>query len=417
MAALQEGIYYRRGQRPGRFFAILFLRAAPGSDGQEVGTCFAELWAMYQELKEGRIRDLDGVVLPHDHDQLSVLAGLGRNAFKLDGIGLEKPEGLGDQHLFRSPLPDGGGPLLIGSGLSYAPDARANLATEELCVQAIADTKLAVDRVIVETWKLLSDRVDPATGAAPLQLTTFYLGAQRSDHRSWIDFHDGLSNMRSEDREQAIAIEAGTDVDWAVGGTYLAFLRLAVDLPLWRTLDRTSQELVVGRDKLTGCPLTGLEGETPKSDPGCPVGGTQIWEEANDESFSEPPSADDARIRQSHVQRANHHQEPPSDAGTRRIFRQGYEFLEWKDSSPGFRPGLNFVSFQDTPQRLLRMLTAEGWLGQVNFGGDPDDEPKSLLTTYAAAIYFVPPLRDSELFPGARALGLTDLAEAPGSDR
>jgi deferrochelatase/peroxidase EfeB len=407
VAALQEGIYYAPGQRPGRFFAILFLRASPESDAQEVGKCFGELWAMYQELKEGRIRDLEGVILPHDHDELSVLAGIGRNAFKLDGTALARPEGLGDQHLFRSPLPDGGGPLLIGSGLSYAPDARANLATEEFCVQAIADTKLAVDRVIVETWKLLSDRVDPATGAAALQLTTFFLGAQRSDHRSWIDFHDGLSNMRSEDREQAIAIDPGTDVDWTVGGTYLAFLRLAVDLPLWRTLDRTAQELVVGRDKLTGCPLTELEGEKPLSDPGCPVAGTQIWEDANDEPFSEPPSTDDARIRKSHVQRVNHHQQPASDAGTRRIFRQGYEFLEWKDSTPGFRAGLNFVSFQDTPERLLRMLTAEGWLGQVNFGGEPDEEPKNLLNAYAAAIYLVPPLREGEHFPGAGALGMT----------
>jgi hypothetical protein len=72
------------------------------------------------------------------------------------------------------------------------------------------------------------------------------------------------------------------------------------------------------------------------------------------------------------------------------------------------RAGLNFVSFQDTPARLLRMLTAGGWLGGVNFGGDQQRRPElaSLLTAYAAAIYFVPPVHAAEAFPGARALGL-----------
>jgi hypothetical protein len=112
-------------------------------------------------------------------------------------------------------------------------------------------------------------------------------------------------------------------------------------------------------------------------------------------------------VRASHVQRANHHQRPASDAGTRRIFRQGYEFLEWADGGPGFRAGLNFVSFQDTPGRLLRMLTAGGWLGDANFGGDEERLPElaSLLSVYGAGVYFVPPAAGAgEAFPGAAAL-------------
>ncbi len=410
---LQEGIYHAPGTRPGKFFAILFLRAAPGCDAALAGRALGRLWEMYQGLKQGRLRDLEGVQLPGDEDALTVLLGLGRKAFELPGVALPRPEGVGDEYLFRSAEPGGGGPLLLGSGLAYAPDVRANFATEEFCVQVIADTKLATDRAIVETWKLLTDSVDPSLGTPPLQLTTFYLGFQRNDHRSWIDFHDGLSNLRSEDRESVIAIEPGTDQDWAVGGTYLAFLRLAVDLPAWRTLDREEQELAVGRDKLTGCPLTDLDGDRPRTAPGCPVAGTQIWESANDEGFAEPPSVENPLLRGSHVQRANHHQQPASDPGTRRIFRQGYEFLEWSPSAPGFRLGLNFVSFQDTPARLLRMLTAGGWLGGINFGGDQARRPElaSLLTVYAAAIYFVPPTVAGDAFPGAEALAVDSAAQ------
>jgi Dyp-type peroxidase family len=407
MAALQEGIYHAPGNRPGRHFALLFLRVAPGVDAPAAGAALADLWAMYQELKAGRVRDLPGVALPADEDEMTVLLGFGRNAFALEKTALAQPHGLADEYLFRSADPNGGGPLLRGSGLSYAKDVHANMATEAFCVQVIAETKLAVDRAVVETWKALADAAEPA-----LALTTFYLGDQRNDHRSWIDFHDGLSNLRSEDRESVIAIGPGTDESWAAGGTYLAFLRLAIDLPGWRGLQRTAQELAVGCDKLSGCPIVGLDGDAPRADPGCPVAGTQIFETPNDAPFAEPPEVSDAAVQASHVQRANHHIRPSSDSGSRRIFRQGYEFLEWAGEAPGFRAGLNFVSFQDTPGRLLKMLTAGGWLGGANFGGDEASHPAlaSLLSVYAAGIYFAPPVVEGEPFPGAAALGVAAAA-------
>ncbi len=402
-AALQEGIYHAPGRRPGRHFALLFLRVSGATDAATAAVALGDLWQMLQELKTGRMRDLEGVSLPAGDDAMTVLLGFGRNAFELGGVALERPRGLADEYLFRSADPAGGGPLLRGSGLSYASDVRANMATEAFCVQVIAETKIAVDRAVVETWKALADRAEPV-----LELTTFYLGDQRNDHRSWIDFHDGLSNLRSQDRESVIAIGPGTDEAWAVGGTYLAFLRLAVDLVGWRRLGRRDQELAVGRDKLSGCPIVAVEDGAPRTDPGCPVGGSEIFQSANDGPFAEPPQTADAAVRASHVQRANHHIRPSSDSGSRRIFRQGYEFLEWSAEPPGFRAGLNFVSFQDTPARVLKMLTAGGWLGGANFGGDEDAHPElaSLLSVFGAGVYFVPPVTEGEPFPGAAALGV-----------
>jgi Dyp-type peroxidase family len=406
--ALQEGIYHAPGRRPGRFFALMFLRAPPAVDAPAAGAALGELWEMLQALKAGRIADLEGVQLPAGEDQMTVLLGYGRNAFALPGTALARPRGLADEYLFRSADPDGGGPLLRGSGLRYAPDLRANMATEAFCVQVIAETKTAVDRAVVETWKTLADRATPA-----LELTTFYLGGQRNDRRSWIDFHDGLSNLRSEDRAGVITIGPGTDEPWTTGGTYLAFVRIAIDLVGWRRLERREQELAVGRDKLSGCPVVGAGEGTNHTDPACPVPGTQIWEAPNDAPFAEPPEVEDPLVRASHVQRANHHIRPASDSGSRRIFRQGYEFLEWAPDAPGFRAGLNFVSFQDTPARLLKMLTAGGWLGATNFGGDEDGHPElaSLLSVYGAGVYFVAPVVDGEPFPGARALGLATVAD------
>ncbi len=415
MTRLQEGIYHAKGMRPGRCFAILFLRAR-SSDARVVGECFGGLWDMYQGLKRGEIRDLpEQPVRPGD---LTILVGIGPNAFRLDGMA-PLPAGLADRARFLPPKAEGGGPLLRGAGLAYAADVRENPATEELVVQAIADSELAVKRVVVETWKLLHDVADPATSAAPLELRTFYLGFQRDDGRSWIDFHDGVSNLRSEEREAVIVIDPTkvSDQEWTFGGTYLAFLRLQVDLRAWRALDRNEQELLVGRDKLTGCPLVSLRADgTPVALAGCPIGGERIGATAND-PIAEPPTVSDARLAQSHIQRANHHVPSPEDPSTRRVFRQGYEFLEWSPSAPGFRAGLNFVSFQDTTIRLLSMLTQPGWLGATNFGGDPETQPESLrrlLEVYAAGVYLVAPRQDGERFPGATAFGLP-AADAPPS--
>jgi deferrochelatase/peroxidase EfeB len=408
---LQDGIAYSKGKRPGAFFAIVFLQVAPECPAQRAGALLGALWSMYEGLKAGRVPDLDPVVVPHDDDRLQVLVGYGPNAFALDGIAQPEPAGF-DGNLFRSPQ-GRGGPLLPGAGLQYADDVGANPATEHVCIQLTAQRKLAVDRAVVETWKLLLDRVDPRTGIAPLSITAFYLGFQRSDRRSWIDFHDGLSNLHAGDRARVIAVKpVNSDEAWCLGGTYLAFIRIAVDLPAWRRLSRRQQELLVGRDKLTGCPLTriGQDGSLA-TNPGCPVRGTEIWETPNDADFAEPPSAVGGAVALSHVQRANHHDRRIDAPKSGRIFRQGYEFLEWQQSAPGFRLGLNFVSFQDTPARLVQILGTEGWLGGVNFGGDPDAQPagiESLLSVYAAGIYFVPP--KAQPFPGASAFGIAERA-------
>ncbi|MEV4937347.1 hypothetical protein [Streptomyces zaomyceticus] len=61
---------------------------------------------------------------------------------KACGIRDAPPEclaGLGTRMRFRSPRPAKGGPLLVGSGLPYAPDIVRNDATEELFLQLTAD--------------------------------------------------------------------------------------------------------------------------------------------------------------------------------------------------------------------------------------------------------------------------------------
>ena len=114
-------------------------------------------------------------------------------------------------------------------------------------------------------------------------------------------------------------------------------------------------------------------------------------------------------MRLTHIRRTNQHVTPSSAPQSFRIFRQGYPFLERSQASPFFRTGLNFVSFQNNPRRLLGILTTDSWLGGTNFGGGPalsgaGAPAGRLLTAYAAGIFFVPPRASSqEPFPGSAA--------------
>jgi Dyp-type peroxidase family len=399
---LQEGIYYQKGATPGKHLSLVFLRLNKEKNVTEIHQDINNLWSVCQKLKKGNIKDLPNVNLPPSG--LSVLMGYGKNLFSIDGLNKTIPSDLEQFGGFRKPKANGGGKLLVGSGLSYSKKLYKNPATEDIVLQFIADTELAVSRCVVEIWKYISDN------DSDIEVSKFHKGFQREDQRSWIDFHDGISNMKSGDeRFDAISIKPSTGSDsWTELGTYLTFIRLSVNLKEWRDLSLPEQQIAVGRMKLTGCPIEKIEEGSATPNSGCPFTGTnsitdKIDGEYVNKTFFEPPSTVDSTTRLSHVQRANQHRSPSSSRDSLRVFRQGYEFLEQTDEYPGFSAGLNFVSFQDTPERIQRMLTQPTWLGNTNFGGKEDKQNQkldSLLEVLASGIYFVPPLSDIESFPG-----------------
>lgn len=401
----QEGIFWQEKSTPGAHFGILFIRLNDDLTSLTAYEGLTSLWAMYQQLKQGRTADLPGIQLPDA--QLTVTIGYGRNLFgRVSGVRKAVPQGLKLYGNLKSPAPTGGGEILKGAGLSYSPRTVKNAATEDIVVQFTASTALGVNQAIMETWKFLTFSTKPFAAFGK-----FYTGFQREDRRSWIGFHDGISNLRSgKERQNAIEIKPGISADnWVERGTYLVFMRIEVDLQAWHQLSELQQELLVGRTKLSGCPIVGYDASTqlPRIPTGCPMAGTrQITDPTPTGSnlpFFEPPVVADPVALQSHVQRANHHIAPTSDRNSLRIFRQGYEFLESINESPGFSAGLNFVSFQDTPERVSRMLTTPAWLGGVNFGGSdtpPATAGKPLLSVLAGGVYVVPPANDKNVLPG-----------------
>jgi deferrochelatase/peroxidase EfeB len=396
---IQEGVFFRPGETPPAHFAIAFLKSKPGATPAQIDQVLTKLFWVYSELKQGRVPDLPGQSVLSGN--LSVLLGFGNRLFSfVSGLSKLLPEPLKTDGTFQKP--SGDKPILLAAGLHYSSSVIENPADADIVLQFHADTALAVNRGIVETWKVLHD-LEKNDGLAPLYIAGSYTGFGRDDHRSWIDFHDGISNLESSERIKAIEIKDRNLPDhpdgWTEKGTYMLFLRIPVNLTLWRSISSKKQEVLVGRDKLTGCSITKTDSSgVPISRSGCPVTGTMTVVDKGNESFREAPRPGQKELLKSHIHRAEHDQNNIEDFGSRRIFRQGYEFFEGINSQGQPRLGLNFVSFQDHPVRVTFILKQPGWLGDTNFGGDPD---LKFLEVEAAGIFLVPPRDDKLRFPGA----------------
>lgn len=406
---LQEGIYYDRP--PGNSFCLMFLKISKFVRSSDLAKDLSDLWKLYEELKNGKIKDLPTHTKHRYHGNLSSLIGYNPKIFDgiVSGIKKKKPKDLIQEKGFKGPRIIPGEPIIAGSSINFSNDVIANHAVDDpIIIQFIADSEMFTNRALVETWKHIKTR-------KILNISKFYTGFKRVDQRGWLGFHEGIANINPKDRLNAIAINntLSTQDKWLINGTYMAFIRFEIDLEKWEHTPLFEQEIIIGRKKLTGCPIIGFNknGE-PISDPNCPVNGTAEVIDRGNEQFRQHPNLDaknlsryskDKSLSNSHIYKVHKaNQNSPRDLLSLRIFRQGYEFLESLETYPGFITGLNFVSFQNNPQKIIKILTLQDWLGR-----SPDRlySKNNVLERFtlvkAAGIYLIPPLNKDELFPGS----------------
>jgi Dyp-type peroxidase family len=396
---LQEGIYFRPKEQAARCYRLLLLNATEDATSERLAQALAESTRMLAGLRQGQVReragqsDEEATLASEMFGSFRVLIGFGRRMF--DEQAHERPlvrRARPDHLVYLLQDPEGPFPAL-----PWADEEReSNVGEADIALQLTADSVAAVNCAAVEVWKLVVDE------ELPLEPRATFTGFQRRDGRGWLEFHDGVSNMEASHRLQAL--EAGEDPAWMRGGTYMAFLRFRVDLAAWMSLSQTQQELLVGRDKLSGSPLVRVRHDGVEA-VGVPAWGVGEQPSASERAdFLDPRQTAEPLLEASHLHRANQNRASPSAPAGLRLFRQGYDFLE------GIGPdgpllGLNFVSFQRDLCVLQHVLHLPGWLGDVNFGGplEPKDgEPPALklLSLLAGGFYAVPPVE--EPFPGAK---------------
>jgi len=413
---LQNGIFYLGTSKIGNSCHVVFVRAGVGTIASEVGEVLVKLWTMLNNLEKGEVNDLIGVHARHLHPgNLNTLVGYGPDLFSIKGIKKQKPLTLSEDITFKQPCLSGGGPIIENSGIRYSKDIVKNDAqSDHIILQFVGDNEFITSRASFETWKLLS-KFQNSLGNDILYLTNIFTGFQRDDRRNWFGFHDGVSNLRSKDRFQVLSIAKKdvTDKDiWTINGTYMSFLRIEFDIDKWNKLNYNDQSIIIGRDKITGCPLIGVDrNKLPIKDKRCPVRGTFEVLEKGNEIFREhgpfgkqmylPRGASDNLLLKSHIGVVNPTKEQSDKTNAYRIYRQGFEFLEPIRSYPGFRVGLNFISFQKAPKRLFNLLkhssskdkTLEQYTELPSF--------ETFFTVRTAGIFIVPPRAINEPFPGA----------------
>jgi deferrochelatase/peroxidase EfeB len=393
----QEGIYFEKGSTPGKSFGIIFLRAVPGSSALEVGNSLSKLW---KELLEWRLHYFDSLSnknMSVKGQNFSVLLAFGSKLFDLPDIRRPKPRGLSPHTTFLPPRKIGGGQLLKDSGMFYDDDILTNeIGEDEVAIQFISDDDVQISTAIVESYRIVAEE--------SLSPTKFYTGFRRSNQRNWLGFHDGLSNIPRKYRKEVIFIDdANIQNKWTNGGTYMSFIRFIIKIQDWWRTDILDQEIIIGREKISGCTIKGIDrnGNIVR-DRSCPTMGTKYVTEEGNEKYRSSTSVDSnySKLNLSHV--STMHTSTSNNKMDIAIFRQGYEFLEPDRKAPGFRVGLNFVSFQNDPYNVFRLLTK--WKKNTS-ETQTANGTVPLLNNFVSVIsglnLFVPPMRSNEQFPGS----------------
>lgn len=405
----QEGIYYRSSPMIGNSFCMLSLRAEYMSDIREIGNAMSAIWKHIEHLKKGIIFDLNVDIKHRKNGNLTVLVGYASSLFEMKDSQKRRPESFGDLN-FKPPNADGGGNIIDGSSMTYSSRIVDNhLLSDHVVFQFIADAEFYTSRAAVEVWKVIHN-LERTIGKPLLRITGLYKGFQRPDRRSWLGFHDGVSNLKSRERPYVIFINSrnlNSEDRWTLNGTYLTFMRIVLDIKRWEETDVHKQEILVGREKLTGCPIIGInKNGFPVRDGRCPVSGTTEVVDAGNEKFRERSAyrtnPHDRILQQSHISLSRPIDHVPIwNKKSSRIYRQGFEFLEQSEDNMGFIAGLNFVSFQNTPDRFFRSLMYQQNLLQKNSSENVPSLDRFMRVLIAGA-FFVPPKIPNSPFPGAQ---------------
>ena len=172
---------------------------------------------------------------------LSVTVGFGASLLTKIGLGHEIPEAL-------TPLPQ-----FLGDDIDPATsdgDLVLLVAANDglVAVHALRALQRATASVATQRWQQTG--FGEASGVLPSPTAT---------PRNLMGQLDGTGNPRQGTAafDQTVYVPSDGVPTWMRGGSYLVYRRIRMLLDDWDALGRSQQEAVIGRDKLTGAPLSG----------------------------------------------------------------------------------------------------------------------------------------------------------------
>ena len=213
------------------------------------GTTIAQVRTLMRDWTSIAATTMAGKPLPSDDAMaygrgpgaLTVTVGVGASLLTKLGLGHQIPAAL-------DPLP-----TFLGDAIDAAAsdgDLVLLVAANDglVAVHALRAMQRSAAAVTTQRWQI--NGFGEAGGVMPSPTAT---------PRNLMGQLDGTGNPKPGTAafDQAVYVPANGDPAWMRGGSYLVYRRIRMLLNEWDTLDRGQQEAVIGRDKVTGAPLSG----------------------------------------------------------------------------------------------------------------------------------------------------------------
>jgi len=235
--------------------------------------------------------------------KLTITIGFGASLFDKLGLSSKKPKGFGQMPIFhldalKEPLTHGD---IVVQACADDP---------VVCFHAIRNLSIASSGIAHMRW----------------QHTGQFGTKPEGTPRNLFGFKDGTNNPRLNDdafMNNNVWLNGKDAPAWLAGGTYMVVRRIQMRIETWDQLSYKTQEDTIGRQKITGAPMDGIN------------------------EHDEPNFKNDANGKvtplDSHIRLSNPRNGEQSER--ERILRRGYNFMDGLDEVGRMNAGLMFICF------------------------------------------------------------------------
>jgi dye decolorizing peroxidase len=215
----------------------------PATTAEQVRTLLQQWTVIAATTMAGRplASNDDAMAYGRGPSGLSVTVGVGASLLRRLGLDRQIPEALAPLPAFRTDALD----VSAGDGdLGVLVGANDGL----VAAHALRAMQRAAAACCTQRWQI--DGFADAAGSLPSPTAT---------PRNLMGLLDGPGNPEPGTPlfNEAVYVPADGKPAWMRGGSYLVYRKIRMLLDDWDTLGRAGQEKVIGRDKLTGAPLSG----------------------------------------------------------------------------------------------------------------------------------------------------------------
>ncbi len=201
----------------------------------------------------------------------------------------------------------------------------------DLCVQACADDPQVAVHAVRNLARIAFGRAAVRWSQLGFGRTSSTSTSQATP-RNLFGFKDGTHNVKAEEPAELdshVWVPAGADPEgaWLAGGSYLVARRINMTIETWDRQSLSEQELVIGKTKAEGAPLSGGSEFTT---PDFALAGRG----------AEPLIAPDSHLALVH----------PSHNDGARMLRRGYNFVDGNNGLGRLDAGLFFIAYVTDPR-------------------------------------------------------------------